>query len=364
MNLRLTVAIVIAAVAVAIITSNGMQTQTVAPCDRVASPGTDAALNLVNSLSAGQTGCLHAGTYTGPTTIDKPVTLTSYPGERATLAGRMWVTSTAPGTVVTNLNLDGRNASLLPSPTVNADNTVFQRNDVSNSHTSICFNIGGSPTYRRAHNTLIDQNVIHDCGSLPPGNHDQGIYVDNADYTTITNNWIYRNADRGIQLYPDADHTVIRGNVIDSNGEGIIFSGGVEYGSYTKSDDNTVTNNIITNSQVRQNLESSYGQALGTGNLATNNCVWGVKNSQYSGTPVGSGIGAQIGFTATDNIVANPLYVDPANGNYNLQPGSPCAAILNPAPPPPPVPSNLWTVHVPDFTVKATTKAGAIAAAS
>ena len=41
----------------------------------------------------------------------------------------------------------------------------------------------------------------------------------------IRDNWIYDNADRGVQLYPDADGTVVTGNVIDGNGEGVIFGG-------------------------------------------------------------------------------------------------------------------------------------------
>ena len=43
--------------------------------------------------------------------------------------------------------------------------------------------------------------------------------------TIVRDNWIYDNTDRGIQLYPDADGSTITGNVIDSNGEGIVFAG-------------------------------------------------------------------------------------------------------------------------------------------
>ena len=62
-------------------------------------------------------------------------------------------------------------------------------------------------------------------GPLPSTNKDHGIYVTNAKDTVIRDNWIYDNVDRGIQLYPDAQHTRITGNVIDGNGEGVVFSG-------------------------------------------------------------------------------------------------------------------------------------------
>ena len=72
---------------------------------------------------------------------------------------------------------------------------------------------------------MIEHNRIHDCGVLPATNLDHGIYVAEADHTVIRRNLIYDNADRGVQLYPDADGTVVTGNVIDGNGEGVIFGG-------------------------------------------------------------------------------------------------------------------------------------------
>src|SRR4029077_20833199 len=236
-------------------------------CDRVAAPngsnsaaGTVAApfkggQKLVNSLSPGQTGCFRAGITTGSINVSTPnLTLTSYPGERATVQGRLWITVNAPGTTVTELNLDGRPG--VTSPTVSADNVTFRGNEVTNHHTAICFSLG-SDTYR-PQGTAIDHNDIHDCGVMPAANQDHGIYIDNADHTTITNNWIYHNADRAIQLYPNADHTTITGNVIDSNGEGVIFSGDLIAGTYQTSDDNTVEHNVLTNAQVRQNVGSYY----------------------------------------------------------------------------------------------------------
>ena len=71
---------------------------------------------------------------------------------------------------------------------------------------------------------MIERNRIHNCGQLPPTNHHHGIYVEASDGARITDNWIYDNADRGIQLFPDAQGTYVARNVIDGNGQGVIFS--------------------------------------------------------------------------------------------------------------------------------------------
>ncbi len=72
-------------------------------CDRFVSPnGSDSAAGtvaapfksgqkLVNSLTKGQTGCFRSGTTSGPINVSTPnLTLTSYPGERGTVKGRIW----------------------------------------------------------------------------------------------------------------------------------------------------------------------------------------------------------------------------------------------------------------------------------
>src|SRR5204863_5834944 len=116
-------------------------------------------------------------------------------------------------------------------------------------------------------------------------NHEHGIYLAYSDDTKIVENVVYDNADRGIQLYPDAQGTLVRGNVIDGNGEGVIFSG---VGS-TASNDNVVENNVITNSTIRHNIESYYPDIAGSGNVARNNCVHGAAQSD---------IGSEYGFSA------------------------------------------------------------------
>ena len=54
---------------------------------------------------------------------------------------------------------------------------------------------------------IVAPTAIHDCGRLPATNRHNGISVTYATGTRIAANWIYDNADRGVQLYPDADDT-------------------------------------------------------------------------------------------------------------------------------------------------------------
>ncbi len=304
------------------------------PCHRVASPsGSDRAAGsaaapfrtvqkLVNSLARGQTGCLKAGSYRGNVRFGhggragRPLTLTGYHGETATVVGRLWVARGANHVVVKGLHLNGDNQQDLPSPTINANDVTFTNDEVTNGHSAICFDVG-SDTYGRADGTVISHDRIHGCGTLPPTNHEHGIYVADATATRIEWNLIYDNADRGVQLYPDAQDTIVAHNVIDGNGEGLIFSGN----DATASSHNVVIHNIISNARVRSDVESNWSPKgpIGSGNVASENCVYGGEQT----VDLSSG-----GFIASDNIVADPGYTNAAKGDYIPRQASPCADVL------------------------------------
>lgn len=301
-----------------------------ATCDKVAATnGSDSAAGtvsqpyrsvqkLVDSVSAAQTACLRAGTHHG----DRPygdaheeititragITLTSFPGERPTLVGRLRIDIGADGVRVIGLNLDGTNTHRNASPTVNAKDAVFSRNDVTNNNTGICFGIGND--YGAATGTILRGNRIHNCGQYPRTNHEHGIYVSDATDTRIHDNLIYDNADRGVQLYPDADRTVVRGNIIDGNGEGVVISGAGD----ASSDRNLVMNNIISNSEDSYNVYSSYTGAVPSGNVVRENCVWPT-NPDPSYNENG-GILKTPAFTATKNVVVDPDYFDRGNADF------------------------------------------------
>lgn len=306
-------------------------------CDLVAaSNGSDSAAGtvdaplksvqkLVDSLKPGQTGCLRDGKYADSSDneigIDTPnVTLTSYPGERAQVNGRIWISKTGDGVTISSLNLDGKNPRVLPSPTVNADDVVISNNDITNDDTAICVSLGSADSYGRSARTLVEGNSIHNCGVLPATNQDHGIYVNSSDDAVIRNNYIYNNADRGIQLYPSSQGTLVTGNVIDGNGEGVIFGGS----EISASHDNIVENNVITNSKIRDNIDASWGGQVGTGNIARNNCVGGGAYDDGDGGI----LAGHKGFSVSNNLIEVPQFVNAKAGNFSIAGNSPCADIL------------------------------------
>jgi hypothetical protein len=109
----------------------------------------------------------------------------------------------------------------------------------------------------------------------------------------------------------------VAGNVIDGNGEGVIFSGGED----TASSGNVVRNNVISNPRLRAGVESWYpdGGPKGRDNVAERNCVFG--REEMVDTSAG-------GYVARDNVQADPLFVDRERHDFRLRPDSPCAEIL------------------------------------
>ena len=300
-------------------------------CNLVVSPsGSDSAAGtlsapfqtaqkLVSSLTPGETGCLEAGTYSENVTFrtagtaTAPITLTSYPGQTATIVGRMYIVDGANYTTITRLNLNGENPQQALSPMIDANNATFSHDNVTNDHTGTCFGIG-SATWGWATGTLITHDTIHDCGQLPATNAQHGLYIGAATDTTIAWSLIYGNADRGIQLYPDAQHTTIDHNIIDDNGEGIIISGADgAASSYTN-----IYDNILSNANVRHDVESYWppGNPVGVDNTVHNNCIWGGREG---------GIGmADGGYRASENLKASPQFVNEAAHDYELRATSPC----------------------------------------
>jgi parallel beta-helix repeat protein len=344
-------------------------------CDRYASPaGSDSAAGtegapfrtaqqLANSLAAGQTGCLRAGTYPEDLTMRRggrdgaPLTLRSYPGEKATVKGAFWIAQSAPYVVIEGLYLNGNSGTKSPSPNVNADHVTFRDNDVQNENTVICFLLGDSHgQYGRADYAVIENNRIHHCGILPAAGHDHGIYVEASAHSRIEGNWFYDNADYAIQLYPDADDNLIRGNVMDSNGEGITVSGD---GGMT-STGNRIEGNVISNSRNRFNVEAWWpqGNPPPRDNALSGNCLKaGARDNFHNG-----GIDEEVAaaFTMGQNrVVSDPGYENPGRADLRLNGASACRADFAGDPAAVPGPDNALGPQAPASQPLVVLKAGA-----
>lgn len=254
---------------------------------------------LVDSWTPGTVGCLDGG-FVEDVTIRRggadgsPVVLRARPGARAAIRGRVWIADGADHVVVAHLKLDGRAndgaaAATLPSPTINGDSALLIGNDIHNARSHVCIVLGSIRGYGTTSDTVLAYNRIHDCGrrsaTWATNNNHHGVYVESADRTKIVNNVIYDNADRGIQLYPNARRTLIAGNLIDGNGEGIIFSGAEGFSS----SGNVVLRNVIANSRVRSNIEHYWERPSqpGRGNVAARNCLGGARGGNIARPTVG-----------------------------------------------------------------------------
>ncbi len=300
-------------------------------CVRYASPGGSDAnpgsrarplrtvRRLVARLTPGQAGCLLSGTFRENVDIRRGgtkghgVVLRGAPGARATLAGRLVVHDGVKYLTIGNLKLVGPGGRGGPSPTIDGDHILFTHNDITNPGGNCVF-VGSTQGWGIAEGVRVYANRIHNCGTMPPTNQEHGMYVQASRDLVIEGNLIYANADRGIQLYPDAQRTIIRHNVIWGNGEGVIISGDGPYAS----SGTRIVGNIIASSRVRHNIESYWPGRTGTDNVVGRNCMWGGAQGN---------IGDIVGFAvATRQLVTNPGFIAPAKGDFRMRRTSACAS--------------------------------------
>ncbi|TES92885.1 MAG: T9SS type A sorting domain-containing protein [Candidatus Cloacimonadota bacterium] len=141
------------------------------------------------------------------------------------------------------------------------------------------------------------------CNNRIEGNS-TGIATWNGATPFLHNNVVIDNTYTGVSI--SSKPTVIN-NTIANNNNGIYDSGGYQP---------VVMNNIVTGN-------SNKGMGCVNSSVPTDfsyNDVWGNGQNYYNCSP-GPG-----------DISANPLFVDEPNGDYHLQPGSPCIDSGNPDP--------------------------------
>jgi hypothetical protein len=281
----------------------------------------------------GSTSTLHTLSTNGSSSGQ--ITLTSFPGQTATVSG--WVDIEASYTTLSHLKIDGsntfyqteRSGTTCPYPVsqglvIAGHDDVLEHDDYYQSVASLRGNGIGIGWWGQPDNTIIRYNKIHDTGQCDQFDH--SIYLAHGNNVQVYGNWIWNNhGGQSFSVYPGATNARLYANVLDGNDSG--FDLGDSAPSYVTGDQ--IYNNVVMNSGTLANkdinwsmagvfLNCAFGSSNSTGNLVTNNDSY----NNPGGTTDGCG---SANVTVSNMATANPLFVDPANHNYNLQAGSPVA---------------------------------------
>jgi parallel beta-helix repeat protein len=285
----------------------------------VVNPGVD---TVPEAAPEGSTVLLRGGVYTASDDLFRfrtpGVTVKSYPGELAVLYGSVRTVESARGFVLGDpalrdgLRIDASYGVIRTGGWTDSDDVGTQGihwdsdgggiygNDISNRAPNGNTDRAGMGILMSGRtnpeNVTIRGNSIHATGQLPRTNHEHGIYASGMIGGEITDNLIFDNADRGIQLYSHPRNVLVSGNIVAYN-----HHAGVLFGSTAS--DNLVRNNIISHND-EFNVFQIPNTTTASGNRVEANATW-----IDGGT---SGIRSGFSFTQRDNVVADPLY----EGNF------------------------------------------------
>ncbi|HKE89846.1 MAG TPA: right-handed parallel beta-helix repeat-containing protein [Gemmatimonadales bacterium] len=287
-----------------------------------------------DALQPGQTAYLRAGTYgafcTSSTfsragTATAPITVAGYPYERAVLHGQIRIDGSYFR--LTHIVAEGPTCGTWGATTQQGENMILMTPglthhvEVSNSevyhdgwHAGI--SAGGDDIW-------ILNNYIHDNGGFNDTsqiNTSHGIYYHVGTRGVVANNILEHNRAKGLSARFTANHILVINNTVVGNGRS-----GMDIAESTYAW--TFANNIVMNNgNVNDGVGiNTGGSAGGTSNVEVNNIFW---NNGSSGTSHWNS-----NATVTNNIVANPLLVNPASSvpstthaaysnDYHLQAGS------------------------------------------
>jgi len=346
--------------------ANSAARRAAAGCHRVAAPtGRDRAAGtlghpfrtvgrLIRALQPGQVGCLRAGVYGDRRAkisfSRRGVTITSYPGERATIQG--WPYVSGAGTTLSYLNFDLNNVGHTTSHcadaggrTPSAYSLQIEASKVTIQHDNIYQN--DVPLTQRAgaigagFNTtdsgiVVRYNRIHDVGWCPVEDH--GVYLDHVSGAEVYGNWIYDiPGGTGVQLWSTTTNVHVVANVIDQAASGFTLGCCAKAGE-VPTHGNVVEHNIVTNSvgtpyakldpvaptgfDPGVTVWTYWSSVPGAGNVYRDNVAYCAGGFTHCGTAPGP----TAGLTYSGNRVVNPQFVNPSAHDYRVAATSPLAA--------------------------------------
>ena len=244
----------------------------------------------------------------------------SYPGERAVLRGTVVVRSGANNVRLANLSVEGLGGA--NTIQVYGADFVLEGSQITNNWRGRSCMILGDGSNGTAVRPVIRRNRFRECGSLANGNQDHAIYASHVADGRFSDNAFWDSAGYAIQLYPDAQRTVVSHNTIDGGSPSV--RGGIVIGgdSDDTSNGNIVEYNVIAYATT-YNIEAWWDGAVGAGNVARYNCLWNGGQGEIDADEV-----AVVG-----NVVADPLFIDRERHDLRVGARSICADVVLPTEP-------------------------------
>ncbi len=288
--------------------------------------------NAMDALQPGQIAYVRAGTYVTGATFGTdadtyvfskacsalaPCSLVAYPGERPILHGQVRITGSYLR--LSGFIIEGPLSRDVTSPTERRamQVNVVGAHDLELSYNEIRNNDYHAGIYLTAvHNIQILGNYLHDNGrftiSTDPltgsstWNVDHAVYWHDTDGpgNLFANNLVEHNRT-GLHVYPATfDLIVTQNTFVNNDNEGILIS--------STSDRIRVVDNIAAFNNRNLQIRVQSGNA----NLIQRNVI-------YSPTSSWSGVENLTTSTVTDNIFADPLFVDLPGHDFHVFAGSP-----------------------------------------
>src|SRR5215467_941651 len=300
-----------------------------------------------DATTSGETVCLRGGTYpqyvdalTGFNQLErrsgtpgKPILFTNYSGEIAVIQGSTKIhgsyitfrgtpndTPLCSATRPCGLVFEGSSGYVLNAISImnssGAGHVTFDHVEIrgGNYHAGL---------YQEGCNNAIIGSYVHDNGTHNR-NEDNGIYwsktpPDCKNGGLIVNNLVEHNYSKGIQLYASASastpaYVTVCGNISVNNGA----QGAVIWG-----DNNTFIGNILYNNNEIAGAAAGAQAGLysGTTNLVDHNLTW----STFDPGGKRSGWYVKNGCCLKTNKIADPLFMDPGQHNWESKPFSPAS---------------------------------------
>lgn len=301
------------------------------PCDLIASTtGSDAnsgasledplrtVQELANRLGPGQTGCLRGTQAANPfaenvAIADKNasggsessrVRLRSFPGEVAKLRGHVAIEDSANYVSLEQLVLDGTSGAAA----VRIEGDAVTVADSNLTAEAACIRVG---VMAQANRARVLRNRIHDCAT-------DAVNLGQSLYASVQQNLLFDNGGAAVKLTADADGSYLYRNIMDGNGQGVLFYGA---DSTRFADSNFADSNIIANSAT---WNVGYNQMNGSaGNFVSQVCVQSTTRPNGGLQTSPSPQGYQVWGPAP--LVASPGYRDRSAGDFRpAAPGDYC----------------------------------------